>query len=114
MNYREYEGAVRQVMGYYMGYRRNQKGMEAALEKLSFLEGCVDQITASTPRDLMKTNESCDLIKMCKLATRASLERKESGRTYYKRSDYPDLVPALNKPLVLWKEGERQNLTWGV
>jgi succinate dehydrogenase/fumarate reductase flavoprotein subunit len=114
MNYRELEGAIRQVMGYYMGYRRNQKGMEAALEKLSFLENYVHQITASDYRELMKANESCDLIKMCKLATRASMERKESGRTYYKRSDYPKLVPALNKPLVLWQEGGQQNLAWGV
>jgi succinate dehydrogenase/fumarate reductase flavoprotein subunit len=114
MNYRELEGAIRQVMGYYMGYRRNQKGMEAALEKLSFLENYVHQITASDYRELMKANESCDLIKMCKLATRASMERKESGRTYYKRSDYPELVPALNKPLVLWQEGGQQNLAWGV
>jgi succinate dehydrogenase/fumarate reductase flavoprotein subunit len=114
MNYRELEGAIRQVMGYYMGYRRNQKGMEAALEKLSFLENYVHQITASDYRELMKANESCDLIKMCKLATRASMERKESGRTYYKRSDYPKLMPALNKPLVLWQEGGQQNLAWGV
>jgi len=102
------------VMGYYMGYRRNQKGMESALEKLSFLEKYVDQITASDYRELMKANETCDLIKMCKLATRASMERKESGRTYYKRSDYPDLVPALNKPLVLWQDRGQQNLAWGV
>ena len=114
MNYRGLEGAIRQVMGYYMGYRRNQKGMESALEKLSFLEKYVDQITASDYRELMKANETCDLIKMCKLATRASMERKESGRTYYKRSDYPKLVPALNKPLVLWQDRGQQNLAWGV
>ncbi|RJR41169.1 MAG: FAD-binding protein [Desulfobacteraceae bacterium] len=113
MTYREFEGAVRQVMAYYMGYRRNQKGMETALEKLSFLEGYVDRITASNYREIMKTIESSDLVRMCKLAARASLERKESGRTYYKRSDYPTPVPAFQKPLLLWKEGERQNLAWG-
>ena len=37
MNYREFEGAVRTVMDYYMGLRRNQKGMEIALEKLNFI-----------------------------------------------------------------------------
>ena len=113
MSYREFEGAIRQVMAYYMGYRRNQKGMETALEKLSFLEGCVDQLTASNYRELMKANESRDLVETCRLSTRSSLERKESGRAYYKRSDYPELMPALNKPLVLWQEGGQQKLAWG-
>ena len=76
MSYREFEGAIRQVMAYYMGYRRNQQGMETALEKLSFLEDCVDQLTASNCRELMKANESRDLVKLCRLSTRASLERK--------------------------------------
>lgn len=114
MDYREFEGAVRQVMAYYMGYRRNRRGMDAALEKLSFLEGHVDRIQAPNHRELMKANESSDLVRMCKLATRASLERKESGRTYYQRSDYPEPAPSLNKPLVLWQEEGRQNLSWGV
>lgn len=113
MDYREFEGAVRQVMAYYMGYRRNGKGMEAAIEKLSFLAGYADRIRASDHRELMKANESNDLIRMCQLATRASLERRESGRTYYKRSDYPGTDPSLNKPLLLWHEGGRQNLSWG-
>jgi succinate dehydrogenase/fumarate reductase flavoprotein subunit len=113
IDYREFEGAVRQVMAYYMGYRRNGKGMETALEKFSFLAGYVDRIRASDPRELMKANESSDLIRMCQLAARASLERRESGRTYYKRSDYPEPDPCLNKPLVLWQEGGRQNLSWG-
>jgi succinate dehydrogenase/fumarate reductase flavoprotein subunit len=114
MNYREFEAAIRQVMAYYMGYRRNQKGMEAALEKLSFLESYASRIEASDHRELMKANESRDLIKMCKLATRASMERKESGRAYYRRSDFPEPAVALQKPLVLWQEGGRQNFTWGL
>ncbi len=113
MTYREFESALRQVMNYYMGYRRNQQGMEAALEKLSFLEGRLDRIGASNYREMMKANESSDLVKMCKLATRASMERKESGRAYYKRSDYPELDSSLNKPLVIWHQGGHQKLAWG-
>jgi succinate dehydrogenase/fumarate reductase flavoprotein subunit len=113
IGYREFEGAVRQVMAYYMGYRRNRKGMEVALERLSFLEGHADRIKAASYRELMKAHESRDLIRMCMLTTRASMERKESGRAYYRRSDYPEPSPALQKPLVLWQEDGRQNLTWG-
>jgi succinate dehydrogenase/fumarate reductase flavoprotein subunit len=114
ITYREIEDATRQVMNYYMGFRRNQKGMEAALEKLSFLESYLDQIRASGPRELMKANESIELIRMCKLATRASMERKESGRTYYSRTDYPDLNPDLGKPLVIWQENGKPRFSWGV
>ena len=113
MTYKEFEGAVRQVMNYYMGYRRNQSGMETALEKLSFLERYLERIGASDYRGMMKANESSDLVKMCKLAARVSMERKESGRAYFKRSDYPELDPSLNKPLVIWKEEGLQKLSWG-
>lgn len=113
MSYREFEDAVRQVMNYYMGYRRNQKGMETALHKLSFLEEHLDQIKVSNYREMMKANESADLVRMCKLATKASLERKESGRTYYQRSDYPDLNSDLGKPLVMWQEKGEPRFSWG-
>ena len=46
MSYREFEGAIRTVMGYYMGLRRNQKGMEIALEKLNFIAPYADRIKA--------------------------------------------------------------------
>ena len=114
ITYREFEGTVRQIMNYYMGYRRNQKGMETALEKLSFLEGCLGLLSASSYRDLMKVNESSDLVMMSKLATMACLERNESGRTYYTRADYPSLNPSMNKPLVMWLEGGQQKLSWGM
>jgi succinate dehydrogenase/fumarate reductase flavoprotein subunit len=36
----------------------------------------------------------------------ASLERKESGRCFYRRSDYPDLDESwTNKHVILWQEG---------
>jgi len=114
MSYREIEGATRQVMNYYMGYRRSQKGMEIALEKLAFLEQYLDQLKASDTRELMKVHESSELIRMCKLSTIASMERKESGRTYYSRTDYPDLNPDLDKPLVIWQENGEPHFSWGV
>ena len=61
----------------------------------------------------MRSNESVELIKMCKLATRASMERKESGRAYYRRTDYPNLNPKLSKPLVTWQENGQQLFSWG-
>ena len=114
IGYREFEGAIRQVMNYYMGYRRNQKGMELALEKLNLIDKYQGKIKAANYRDLMKANESAELIKMCKLATRASMERKESGRAIYRRTDYPEMDPDMNKVLVIWQEKGEPMFSWGV
>jgi succinate dehydrogenase/fumarate reductase flavoprotein subunit len=113
MIYSEFESAVRQVMNYYMGFRRNQKGMEIALEKLNFLEGCLESLRAEDYRQLMRANESVELLKMCQITTRASMERKESGRAYYRRTDYPALDPNLAKPLCTWQENGEQRFAWG-
>jgi succinate dehydrogenase/fumarate reductase flavoprotein subunit len=112
IDYREFEGAIRQVMNYYMGYRRNQKAMEIALDRLNFLEGYTDKLKASNYRELMKANESLELIKICQITTRASMERKESGRAYYRRTDYPDMNPDLIKMLVAWQEDGEPKFSW--
>jgi adenylylsulfate reductase subunit A len=52
------------------------------------------------------------LLKMCQLATRATIERKESGRAIYRRSDYPDLDPQYSKVLAIWQEAGEQRLAW--
>jgi succinate dehydrogenase/fumarate reductase flavoprotein subunit len=113
LTYVEFEGAIRQVMNYYMGYRRNQQGMELAVEKLCFIETYLENLRAGDYRQLMRANESVELLKMCKIATRASMERKESGRAYYRRTDYPQLNPELAKPLVTWHEKGEQMFGWG-
>lgn len=114
ISYKEFEHAVRQVMNYYMGYRRNQQGMEKALDRLRFLESSWDQIAATDHRSLMRANESAELVKMCQIATLASMERKESGRAYFQRTDYPELNPDLGKPLVLWHEKGEPKFSWGL
>jgi succinate dehydrogenase/fumarate reductase flavoprotein subunit len=112
ISYRELEGAIRQVMNYYMGYRRNQRGMETALAKLAYIEKYLGRIEAQDFRELMRANESCELIRMCKIATKASMERKESGRAYYRRSDYPEQSAELNRPLALRQENGEDIFSW--
>ena len=114
IGYERFERAIRQVMTYYMGYVRNQKGMETALERLDFIESYVDKLQASNFHELMRANEAVYLLKTCQLSTRATMERKESGRTLYRRSDYPDTNPGLNKSLVLWQESGEIKFSWGI
>jgi len=112
LSYIELEKAIRQVMTYYMGYRRNQKGMEIALERLNFLEGSVNELKADNFHELMRANESIVLLEMCKLSTRASMERKESGRAVYSRTDYPNMDPDLEKQLVASKGEDGPLFSW--
>ena len=53
-------------------------------------------------------------VKMCRLTTEVSMERKESGRAFYLRTDYPDLNPDLNMPLIVWQENGEQKFSWGL
>jgi len=112
MRYDQFEGAIRQVMKYYMGYVRNQRGMEIALERLMLIESYRDVVMASNYHELMRTNEAVHLLKICQLATRATLERKESGRAIYRRSDYPDRDEAYSKTLAMWQAKGQAQMSW--
>ena len=113
IDYQRFERAIRQVMMYYMGFVRNEKGIMIALDRLRLIEGYLNQLRASDFHELMRANEAVHLLRMCQLVTRATLERKESGRTIYRRSDYPELDEAYtNRVLALWQEHGEPQLTW--
>jgi adenylylsulfate reductase subunit A len=114
LSYREFEGAVRTVMDYYMGLRRNQKGMEIALEKLNFIGTFEPRIKAEGYHELLRTHEGLFMQKACTLTTLTCLQRKESGRGVYKRTDFPDLNPEMSKPIAIWQEDGRFMFSWGV
>jgi hypothetical protein len=42
------------------------------------------------------------------------MQRKESGRAYYRIANYPDLNPDLNKVLVAWQENGKPKFSWGI
>ena len=113
LSYRELEEAARNVMMYYMGFRRSVAGMERALEKIRFLAGQVPRLRAATLRELMRCHEAREVLTVCELAMQATLERKESGRCVYRVADYPDLNPDMAKPLLLLKGDEGVRFQWG-
>jgi succinate dehydrogenase/fumarate reductase flavoprotein subunit len=112
IDYARFELAIRQVMTYYMGYVRNEKGIATALERLRFIEGYLDKLQASDFHGLMRANEALHLLKMCQLSTRATMERKESGRAIYRRSDYSDLNEEYSKVLAIWQVDGEPQLSW--
>jgi succinate dehydrogenase/fumarate reductase flavoprotein subunit len=107
-----FEAAVRQVMSYYMGYVRNGKGMEIALDRLGLIDAHTPRIMAANYHELMRAHEAVDLLKTCQLSTRATLERKESGRAIYQRSDFPQMDPAFKKILAVWQEAGACKTAW--
>jgi len=111
---RYFEGAVRNVMDYYMSFRRSEAGIEIALEKLEFIAAYAPRIKANNYHELLRTHESLFMHKACVLTTLTCLQRKESGRAIYKRSDYPDPNPEMNKPIIIWQENGAFTFSWGV
>jgi adenylylsulfate reductase subunit A len=110
---RGFENTIRQVMDYYMGYIRNEKGIETALEKLDLIASYADKIKASNLHELMRANEARHLLKHCQLSTLAGTRRKESGRTIYVRSDYPDISAEFSGCLEVWQENGKQKIAFG-
>ena len=114
VSYHELEQATRNVMNYYMGFRRSMAGMERALEKIRFLSTKAPLLQAGNYRELMRCHESRDVLAVCELAIQATMERKETGRCVYKLRDYPELNPEMARPLLLIRgENGLPRFQWG-
>ena len=113
LSYKELEEAARNVMNYYMGFRRSMTGMARALEKIRFLSGQASRLHADTLRDLMRCHEAKDVLTICELAIQATMERKESGRCVYRLTDYPEINPEMAKPLLLMRGENGPVYQWG-
>jgi succinate dehydrogenase/fumarate reductase flavoprotein subunit len=112
IGYQRFEQAIRQVMQYYMGFSRNEKGIVTCLERLGFIRTYIDRLQAADLRELMRTEEARHLLKACELTTRATLERRETGRTIYRRGDYPALDDSCGRVLSQWQDGGEPRIAW--
>ncbi len=113
IDYQEIEQATRNVMNYYMGFRRSMAGMERALEKIRFLKTQTPRLSAKSLRELMRCHESGDILNVRDLAIQATMERKESGRRVYRVREFPNLNPEMAKPLLLKKGPDGATFHWG-
>lgn len=113
IDYHELEQATRNVMNYYMGFRRSMAGMERALEKIRFLKTQTPRLAAGSLRELMRCHESSDILNVCDLAIQATMERKESGRCVYRVREFPNLNPEMAKPLLLRQGADGVTFHWG-
>lgn len=100
ITYTEFEDGIRQIMDYYLGFSRSEKGMLQALKSMKTLEEYLPRLEADSLRELMRVRESMEMFKLVRIYIQACMQRKESGRAMYRRMDYPDLDPSLNKCLI--------------
>lgn len=113
IDYNEFEHALRQIMDYYVGYQRSGPSMEQALQSMKTLEEYLPHLKAQTLRDLMRVQESRELFKLVRIYIQACMQRKETGRAMYLRSDYPELDPKLDCSLITkLDENGKPVFTW--
>ena len=108
-----FESSIRQVMSYYMGYVRNEAGMNIALERLGYIGTYKGRVKADNMHELMMVHEAEHLLQSCMLSTLCTIQRKESGRSVYRRADYPEKSDAYNgKILVVNKKDGQPSTIW--
>jgi succinate dehydrogenase/fumarate reductase flavoprotein subunit len=108
MNYKRLEDKLRQIMSDYVGYIKNEQGLQAGLKKLEDLEHRVDRIRAKNFHELMRTFEFQDLLLVGKLIATSALARKESrmGLSHL-RGDYPNQSDTGGKDSTIIKAASR-------
>lgn len=100
ITYGEFEEGIRQVMDYYVGYQRTEGSMMQALKSFKVLEEYLPRLSADSLRDLMRVHESIEIFKLTYIYIKACLQRKESGRAMYCRTDYPNLDSKYERCLI--------------
>jgi succinate dehydrogenase/fumarate reductase flavoprotein subunit len=101
---REFEELIRQTMNYYMGYNRNQKGLEIALEKLRLIERYSAEIKATNPHELTRANEALHLLPYAQMMVIAVIKRG-AFQGFYKRADVEANKEIRRKHVSLWRQG---------
>ena len=108
-----FESSIRHVMSYYMSFVRNDAGMAIALERLNYIGTFTGRVTARNRHELMMVHEAEHLLQSCILSTTCTRERKESGRSIYRRSDFPDKDERYTgKILVVNKQNGQPHTFW--
>ncbi|KAA3629953.1 MAG: FAD-binding protein [Proteobacteria bacterium] len=89
--YRQIEDTVRKIMSEHVGPARTEVGLKTGLEKLGKLETHFDSVKVDDLHDLMRVNETRNLLAVGKIMAHSALFRTESrNKPYHYRLDYPE------------------------
>lgn len=88
---RQVEDRLNQVMSDYVGFVRNEAGLETALQHIARLRSRLAEIAANDIHGIQKTLELANLLDCGEMVARAALFRRESRCVpFHYRSDYPE------------------------
>jgi succinate dehydrogenase/fumarate reductase flavoprotein subunit len=108
ISWKDFEKQTRQTVSDYVGVRRNEKGLNLALEKLQELHAKEPTLQADDLHGLMRVQESKSIRLSAEIMAHAALERKETRtRSSHRRLDYPDTDDANWRKFVLVQKGEQ-------
>jgi adenylylsulfate reductase subunit A len=101
---RKFEDTMRKMLWLNAGPARNEHSLNVALEKLEQLEKHYGEVAARNYHELMRVQESNQILQVAKLMCHASLARKETRFGFYHhRTDYPETNPDLDGQIVVEK-----------
>ena len=108
ISWKDFEKQTRQTVSDYVGVRRNEKGLNLALEKLQELRAKEPTLQADDLHGLMRVQESKSIRLSAEIMAHASLERKETRtRSSHRRLDYPETDDEHWRKFVLVQKGEK-------
>ena len=91
LTWKAFEHEVRRTVTDHVGVRRNDKGLQLALQNLRTLGGQESQLKADDLHELMRVHESTSIRLNAELMTVSALARKETRTgSSHRRLDYPD------------------------
>lgn len=113
--WRAFEDRIRDTVTAYVGVRRTEAGIRAALDVLGELRRLEDSLAADEFHNLMRTHEAMNIRLAVELMARAALERRESrSGAAHRRLDYPNSNEVDWRKLIVLRRGhdERMSLTY--
>lgn len=112
LSHRKFEDAMRKMLWLNAGPARNEHSLNVALEKLDQLEKHYGNVAARNYHELVRVQESDQILQVAKMMCHASLARKETRfGVYHHRTDYPETNPNFDGQIVVEKAGSELK-TW--
>src|SRR6266581_4504834 len=95
--------SIKAVMWNNVGIIRDEEKLTAAYQEIKRLQDEAQLLVAEDKSQLQACLEIQDMLKTAEVIVLAALERKESRGAHY-RSDYPQLAPAWEKNIRIYKD----------
>lgn len=100
----KFEDTMRKMLWQNAGPARSEKSLSVALEKLEELGKYFKQIGAQNYHELMRIQETNQIMQVAKMMCTASLARKETRfGVYHHRTDYPETSIEYEGQIMLWR-----------